>query len=696
MAEVPVNVSEAGSRNALSPGCQFGSDTRPVLLRVIGPVELVIAGSVVSLRSSRTRRLVAMLALYRNRVVSSDRLIDAVWGEALPANPTAALQSQLSRLRASLADAAAGVETTSGGYRLRTDVLAVDIDDFDALLAWAHEGESNASERAARLDQAVSIVRGAAFEDLEVDDAYIEARRIQELAVAARLSAAAAHVEAGAAATPVVRRVPAPMVEVIGRDDDLQVLGSLLASRRIITVTGPGGVGKTTLALTAVQRHCAQFDVSNAFVDLALVSKPEETPEAFARALGVDRTSGQAWAERLAEAIGGRRLVLLVDNAEHVLEATAEVVAELGARTDVVVLTTSRAPLNLAGEYLCIVEPLDSDTSARDLFYERARAVRPSWAIAHEDDASIRSICRRVDGLPLAIELAAAQLRWQTAAEVVASLERPLDALDPVSSGGRRHRDLRSVIDRSYRLLDEQKQSFLDHLGVFAGGFTAASAAAVCGGDSSAEQGLAVRTIGSLVQHSLVRPLTTGSGTRYVLLDTIRHFALERLEARHAAPGARHRHAIAMLSLVEEASREMWGPEEAAWVVRLDDERADICAAQQHLLATGDVERAARLATAAYWVAWPRGWSDLRGLIGGAVAEGLQAAPEVLAPCPRRPRRLRVARRRDRGRPTLGAQRRGRGRRTGGTRMPRRSGAGRPGAVRRKDRRSGVAVEGDP
>src|SRR3712207_2878567 len=158
MAEVPVDVSEAGCRNALSPGCQLGSDARPVLVRVLGPVELVIAGSVVSLRSSRARRLVAMLALYRNRVVSSDRLVDAVWGETLPADPTAALQSQLSRLRASLGDAAVGLETTSGGYRLVTDVLAVDIDEFDALLASARDGEGNASARAARWEQAVAMV----------------------------------------------------------------------------------------------------------------------------------------------------------------------------------------------------------------------------------------------------------------------------------------------------------------------------------------------------------------------------------------------------------------------------------------------------------------------------------------------------------------------------------------------------------
>ncbi len=626
-----MNVSVPVSRDALSPACQLASGAPRFLIRVIGPVELVVEGRQVSLRSSRTRRLVAMLALYRDRLVSRDRLIDAVGGEDLPADPNAALLSQLSRVRSSLRAAGAGIETMSGGYRLRSDVIAVDVALFEDALALARAPERTAAQRADLLDQAIAMVRGAAFEDLEVEDAYIEARRVQELAVWARLAATAAHIEAAGVIAPPVRRAPAAVVDVIGRNEDLDAIGSLLASRRIVTLTGPGGVGKTTLALAAAEHYCADSGVANAFVDLAPVSSPGEVPDAFARALGVDRPGEQPWVDRLAEAIGGQRLLLLVDNAEHLVDTTAEIVAEIAARTDVVVLVTSRVPLGVAGEQLWVVEPLDGECAC-DLFYERARAVRPSWATTSEDAASVGGICRRVDGLPLAIELAAAQLRWRTAAEVLASLGEPLRALDPLRPASGRQPDLRSVIARSYRLLDEHEQSFLDCLGVFAGGFTVETAAAVCDERGTVGDADALRTIGSLVQHSLVRPSPSRAATRYSLLDTIRHYALERLDLSGRSSAARDRHASAMFNLVDRASREMWGPDEASWVGRLDDERADICAAHQHLFAAGNIQGAVRLASAAYWVSWPRGWSDLRGLIGTAVTENLQGPPDLLAP----------------------------------------------------------------
>lgn len=632
MVKGPLYVSKTASTNPLSPACHLRTATPRVVVRVIGPVELVVDDKVVGLRSSRTRRLVAMLVLYRDRLVSADRLIDAIWREHLPSDPGAALQSQLSRLRSSLWAASSAIETISGGYRLRSDVVSIDLAAFEALLASARDEERSAAERAALLDQAVALVRGPAFEDLEVDYAYIEARRIEELAAAARVTGTALSVEATAAAKLPGRPVPAPVVDLIGRHEDLQAITSLLASGRVITLTGPGGVGKTTLALAAVQRHCAEIKSTNAFVDLAPVATSREVLDVFARALGVERPGDQPWIERLTEAIRGHDLVVVVDNAEHVVDAAAPIIAELVARTDVVVLTTSRVPLHVPGEQLWVVEPLDPEGAAQDLFRWRAEAVRPTRATARDDEASVQEICRAVDGLPLGIELAAAQLRWRTAAEVAASLDWPLRALAPLCSARSRQPDLRSVIHRSYRLLDEREQWFLDHLGVFAGGFTPAAAASVCGGDRAVDEGAARATIGSLVQHSLVHAAPTAAGSRYTLLHPIRHFALEQLEARVCAGPARDRHAAAMLRLVEEASRQVWGPEEPSWVRRVDDERADICAAHHHLHSTGETEPAIRLATAAYWVAWPRGWSDLRGLIGLTTVEDLHATPDVIAP----------------------------------------------------------------
>lgn len=632
MVKGPLYVSKTASTNPLSPVCHLRTATPRVVVRVIGPVELVVDDNVVGLRSSRTRRLVAMLVLYRDRLVSADRLIDAIWREHLPSDPGAALQSQLSRLRSSLGAASSAIETISGGYRLRSDVVSVDIAAFEALLASARDEERSAAERAALLDRAVALVRGPAFEDLEVDYAYIEARRIEELAAAARVTGTALSVEATATAKLPARPVPAPVVDLIGRHEDLQAITSLLASGRVITLTGPGGVGKTTLALAAVQRHCVEVKSTNAFVDLAPVATSREVLDVFARALGVERPGDQPWIERLSEAIRGHDLVVVVDNAEHVVDAAAPIVAELVARTDVVVLTTSRVPLHVPGEQLWVVEPLDPEGAAQDLFRQRAEAVRSTRATARDDEESVLEICRAVGGLPLGIELAAAQLRWRTAAEVAASLDWPLRALAPLCSARSRQPDLRSVIHRSYRLLDEREQWFLDHLGVFAGGFTAAAAASVCDGDRAVDEGAARATIGSLVQHSLVHAAPAAAGSRYTLLHPIRHFALEQLEARVRAGPARDRHAVAMLRLVEEASRQVWGPEEPSWVRRVDDERADICAAHHHLVSRGETEPAVRLATAAYWVAWPRAWSDLRGLIGATTVEDLHAAPDVIAP----------------------------------------------------------------
>lgn len=622
-------LSGTPSPHDLSGACHPDADRAVVQIRVLGPVELVVGGRVVSVRSSRTRRLLAMLTLHCDRVVSADRLADAVWGESLPVDPTAALHSQISRLRAFLGGAASAIETSSGGYRLRAEEAAVDLVAFDAAIAAAFD-EPVPARRARLLNRAVEMVRGAAFEDLDLDDACIEARRVAELVVAAREDLSAARMEAATATRPAGRRLPVPIVEVIGRDSDLAVLAGLLESKRLVTLTGPGGVGKSTLALVAVARHCHLAGLHSAFVDLTAVAAHEDVPAAFARALGVERSGTQRWADRLVEAAGDDRLVLLVDSAEHVASAAAMLIMELVTTTQVVVVTTSRVALGIPGEHRWVVEPLDDAEAAIDLFMQRARSAQPRWTASLAETELVRDICRSLDGLPLAIELAAAQLGWRTLGAIRESLARPLDALQQVPPSSGRHGGLRTVIEDSYRLLDPAQRSFFDGLGVFAGGFTASTASQVCSAPESAVDE-AARQVGALVERSLVRVDMRSKRTRYSLLDTVRHYALERLARQDALRATRDRHAAAMLELAEQAAAEMWGPDEPAWVLRLDVERADICAAHRHLVAQGDHERAVRLATASYWIAWPHGWGDLRALIGESVSLQAVEASHVRA-----------------------------------------------------------------
>lgn len=596
---------------------------------MLGPVELVVDGRQVSVRSARARRVLAMLALHRDRVVSIDRIADAVWGESLPTDASAALHSQISRLRSALGPSAAAVETASGGYRLRRDLVAVDIDRFDSLVASASD-EDDPRAQAVVLTEAIAMVRGHAFEDLDVDDASIEARRVDEVVAVARVRVGALVLDEATQRVRPGRRVPHSLVSVVGRERELDAVVTLLASTRIVTLIGPGGVGKTTLALAAVARRCAASRLENAFVDLAPVAASDAVPAAFARALGVERPGDEHWPDRLAEALGPTPMLVLVDNAEHVVEAVATLVADLVGATNITILATSRTPLGIPGEALAAIGPLETQ-AAVDLFHQRGRDADPSWAPSPDGDQQVSDICARLDGQPLAIELAAAQLRWRTPGEILDALDRPLDALRRDRALTPRHSSLRAVIADSHRLLDPTQQLFLDEICVFASGFTATTAAQVRSTPAAIADNTSTE-LGALVEHSLLRAESRSTGTRYTLLDTVRHYGIERLTHRGELLATRARHAQAMLELTETASRSLWGPDEPKWVEQIDDERADICAAHQTLLEGGDTDTALRLATAAYLVAWPRGWSDLRELINAIDPLATTAPDETLAP----------------------------------------------------------------
>jgi predicted ATPase/DNA-binding transcriptional LysR family regulator len=354
-------------------------------------------------------------------------------------------------------------------------------------------------------------------------------------------------------ALPPNSNLPAQPNALIGRTRHLDEVRSLVRTSRIVTLTGVGGSGKTRLALEAAGSLVNDFRDGVYLVELAPLADPSLVEATILRTLGA-----QAYAE-----LAGRNLLLLVDNFEHVVEA-APTIAELMAATDRVhILVTSRSPLAIRGEVLYEVHPL-ATTDAVALFVERALAVDERF----EDDGSVRTICERVEGLPLAVELAAARVRALPPRVLVERLERRL----PVLVGGARdlpsrQHTLRGTIEWSNDLLDDAGRQAFARLAVFRGGWTRDAAAAVCELDDAALQ--------ALVDQSLVRR----DGERYSMLETVREYAVERLGNEDDAQGVRRRHAEHFRDLAREARGFARGPAQQEWFDRLEVEQPNIRAA---------------------------------------------------------------------------------------------------------------------
>ena len=283
---------------------------------------------------------------------------------------------------------------------------------------------------------------------------------------------------------------------------------------RLLTLTGPGGIGKTHFALELAQRIAPQFADGARFAALATLDDPALVPSEIAQALGASEGEG------LSAALAASELLLVIDNFEQLLDAAPELSRILAASPRSKLVVTSRAALRIGGEHELAVPPLASAPST-DLFLRRARAFDPRLTLGEGDEQRIEQICARLDGLPLAIELAAARMKVLTPAAILERLGRRLDLL---SSGSRdapaRQQTLRAAIGWSYDLLEPSAQTIFERLGVFSGGFTLEAAEAVCGFD-------ALDGIAALVEHSL---LTSRSG-RFEMLETVREYAHDRLAA---------------------------------------------------------------------------------------------------------------------------------------------------------------------
>ncbi|QGN45664.1 BTAD domain-containing putative transcriptional regulator [Micromonospora sp. WMMD558] len=638
---------------------------------VLGPLAVTTdAGDPVTVPGAKVRALLADLLANRNRVVSTDRLIDDVWGDAPPANPAGALQVRVSQLRKALDDAEPGardlVESRAPGYVLRTG--AVDVDRFVELAA---------ADDAASLTEALRLWRGEPYADV-ADEEWVRAEAtrlaearlvVQEKLAAARLAGGehalvaadlaelvarhplrerlrALHIRALYAAgrqsealesyadlrrrladelgldpgpelvalhrrvldqdptltsapadahpaapgpaglpAPVYAGLSAPLDELVGRAGALAELRELVTGRRLVTLVGPGGVGKTRLA-TEVARG-QSFPDGTHLVDLTALRPGGPGVADLVRAtLDVREIAGASVAadDHLVTALRHRRALLVLDNCEHVIEAAAALVARLLREAGGVrVLATSREPLGLAGETLWEVRPLpvpagDTDletvrrSAAARLFAARAAARQRDFRLDERTAPAVAQLCRRLDGLPLALELAATRVRALGVDGLVARLD---DRFRLLSTAQRdvpeRQRTLTAVIGWSWDLLAEDERAVLARLAVHHDGCTLEAAEAVCDAD--------VDVLTRLVDRSLVVLDESGVEPRYRLLESVAAFALARLDD---ADAVRARHAAYHTELAERADPLLRGAGQREWLARLDAEGANLRAALAH------------------------------------------------------------------------------------------------------------------
>jgi predicted ATPase len=390
--------------------------------------------------------------------------------------------------------------------------------------------------------------------------------------------------------------LPMQATSFVGRDVEVDELVGLVRAHRLVTLTGVGGVGKTRLAVQVAAELVPDFGDGIWLLELAPVGDPAAVPDAAATALGVTQQPGRTVSESVAEALVGRRLLIVVDNCEHVLDAAADLVEAVLARASTVtVVATSREGLRVGAEHLWAVPSLDVDVGAVELFVERARAVSAGFTMDDEVDAgAVVEICRRLDGIALAIELAAARMVSMTPSEVLARLNDRFRLLSGSRRGLERHQTLRQAVQWSYDLLTVDEQMVLGCCSVFADGFDLAAATDITGGGLDDYEVLDL--LDSLVRKSLVTASQVGGTTRYGMLETIRQFAEDQLAAGGTIAEVRDRHARWFASQAV-ANWEIWdSPRQRVALDWMDVEFANLRAGFRWATDQGDVVTATAIA----------------------------------------------------------------------------------------------------
>lgn len=619
--------------------------------RILGSLDAFAEGERVPLGGRKQRAVLGALLLRANEAVPRGQLVDAVWGEAPPKTAVATLQVYVHALRRVLG--AERIETVGESYRLVVGPDEFDLSRFERLVRGAREAlaqgrpgdaleDAEAAlalwtgtgpvELAERRLEALELRNDARLElgDHEAvlrdvaqsiaEEPYRERLRSQQILALYRAGRQAEALDAYRAArtawigelgiepTPALRdleravlqqdpalapppalptletRLPVPPTPLVGRGLELAAVSALLRTdARLVTLLGPGGAGKTRLAIAVAEELAPELRDGAVFVDLSQVTDPELLLPAIDEAAGHD--------------LSARSLLLVLDNLEQLVPNVLPVAALLASAPRLRVLVTSRAPLRLSGEHEYPIPPLP-ENEAVQLFAARARAADPSFTV----DDNVLEICRRLDGLPLALELAAARVKLLPLPELLGGLELAAGPRDAPA----RHQTLTATIAWSYDLLSTEERDAFARLSVFAGSFAAEAAERVCG--------VPLDLVGALVDHSL---LQRRPGPRFAMLETIRRFALERLE-----PEVRRAHARWVADLAERAEQELaTGTDQATWLDALDAEHDNIRAALSWSLDDGDIETALRIASSLriFW--------DVRGHL----VEGLRWLEQVLS-----------------------------------------------------------------
>ncbi len=589
--------------------------------RLLGPLEVWARGELLPLGGAKRRAALALLLMHANEPVSSDRLVDALWGEDPPITAKTALQGYITQLRRLLEPGrkrrAAGevLVTTPAGYVLQVAEGELDRNRFETLAAKGHAelAASRPTQAVELLRSALALWRGPALAEFayetwaqleserlaesrlltleerieaelelglhaelvgelealvaehplrerlrallmlafyragrqaEALDAYQEARSamVNELGIEPtlelrELQAAILRQDETLTAPAAVARpptnLPAPPTPLVGRERELDEAGELLAQEdmRLLTITGAGGSGKTRLALELAKRELLRFRDGVFLCTLAPLTEPENVLAAIARVLELRGGGRKSLLDQVKAAVAERRLLLVLDNLEQVLDVSPALAELLACCPRLTLLATSRAPLHLSAEHEYPLGPL-TEKDAAELFRRRAKAIRPDFMA----DGGVDDICRHLDRLPLAIELAAARVRILPAQALLERLQHH-QRLALLTGGARdlpeRQRTLRATLEWSHALLDPGEQQLFARIAVFEGGFTLEAAEAICAAD--------IDLIGALLDKSLL--VDEAGAARFSMPETVREFALEQLEAAGDASSLRERHA---------------------------------------------------------------------------------------------------------------------------------------------------------
>jgi predicted ATPase/DNA-binding SARP family transcriptional activator len=712
-------------------------------IAMLGPLEVrPDTGDPRAIAGPRLARLLIALALHPGHVVSTASVVDAVWADDPPDEPSNAIQALVSRLRR----AAPGIDVVSRaqGYVLDLPPDAVDVGEFECLVADARRvSQTDPASAAVTLRRALDLWRGPALVDagnadfaravrVRLDEMRLDAlqeridadvrtghaadlvaeleglvaaypyresfvkllmralhaagdrgralgvyesarsRLADELGVAPSADLAAEHVrilrsdddraadgadrraQTSASDASVTEVVPprltnlrAEISSFVGRERDIVALDGLADNHRLVTLTGPGGAGKTRLAAHAARQRVDDVPGGVWLVELAPVTDPADIAQTVLAVLGIRdralvRASSAAAREnlvdpvaRLVSALADKSALLVLDNCEHLIAGAADLAATiLGDCPGVRIIATSREPLGVTGEALWPVEPLalppddpkppaDAllDYASVRLLVQRAASVRPGFTVTDDNADVIVRICRALDGMPLAIELAAARLRAMTPTQLADRLD---DRFAVLTAGSRtalpRHQTLRAVVDWSWDLLSDAERAMWRRLSVFTGGTTLAAAEAIRNGDiANGSSTLDILT--SLVDKSLVAVRDDAPEPRYMMLETIRAYGQMRLDEAGERDAARAAHAAYFDRLASDASDKLLGAEQLPWLAKLTADHDNLYTAVRYATAAGDARRAIRLVGSLGWYWWLRGHrSEGVELVKGALA----------------------------------------------------------------------------